>query len=173
MQTKTQNTPKTASPETAKPAPRKRVSKPQAVKPETEAAEPKPLRRAAQHLAAGYLNTYSGKSAPLTTTSKTAVPIGIAKYGARDAASLTPRMLAALTDAHRAYGDKPFPASGLDNAQAAIFINSGFLTHSGGVAGKRDGIDILADGAEPLMLRFTKTGAAIASPAVKQPAKRK
>jgi len=68
---------------------------------------------------------YSGLSSYINSGRKLAAPIGNTKYGKRADATFTPRMRGCIAAIRKAYGSDQFTLRGFDNAQIAIFINSG------------------------------------------------
>lgn len=95
---------------------------------------------------------YAGLSSYLNSERKTAIGLSVKKYGKRDASKFTPRMHGCIAAMRAAYGTKSFRARGFDNAQIAIFINSGVLTYNGGAT---DDTGYLRDAESPVMLKLT------------------
>lgn len=72
---------------------------------------------------------YSGLSSYINSGRKLAAPIGNTKYGKRADATFTPRMRGCIAAMRKAYGADQFTIRGFDNAQLAIFLNSGVLVN--------------------------------------------
>ena len=68
---------------------------------------------------------YTGLSSYINSGRTLAAPIGNTKYGKRADATFTPRMRGCIAAIRKAYGADQFTIRGFDNAQIAIFINSG------------------------------------------------
>lgn len=123
------------------------------VKTDAKAASPRQIAQAA-HDAAGFTGRTGCTVSPNRNSgSRDAIDTTTAKSAKRTYAQLTPRMHGALNDLAKAHGDKPFPARYIDRAQAARFINSGFLLRAGQSGDVSDGI--YRDGKTPLMLKLS------------------
>jgi len=118
-------------------------------------AKPSPRELAKQaHDTAGFTGQTGVNVSPNRNSgTRDAIDTTTAKAKARTFAQLTPRMHGALTDLAKAHGDKPFPARYLDRAQAARFINSGFVKRHGSTGDVTDGI--YRDGKTALMLKLS------------------
>lgn len=97
---------------------------------------------------------YAGLSSYLNAERKTAIGLAVKKYGKREASKFTPRMHGCIAAMRAAYGTKAFRARGFDNAQIAIFINSGVLSYTGGAT---DESGYLRDAEQPVMLKLSPT----------------
>lgn len=94
---------------------------------ETKAAELSPRAIAlAAHDAARFTGaTYSGQSKPRNAGIDK--PLNLAAAGAISTKQLTERMRRTISELIAGYGNKPFPVTGIDRKQAAIFVKSGFM----------------------------------------------
>ena len=72
---------------------------------------------------------YAGLSSYINAGRKLAASIDCGKYGKRADATLTPRMRGCIAAMRKAYGSDQFTIRGFDNAQLAIFLNSGILVN--------------------------------------------
>jgi hypothetical protein len=100
---------------------------------------------------------YSGLSSYLNSERKTAIGLGVQKYGKRDLSKLTDRMRGQLTATKLAYNTSEFRARGFDNAICAILINSGLYSYTGGIVSN----GILSDLPDsPVMLSHTESALA-------------
>jgi hypothetical protein len=115
---------------------------------------------------------YSGLSSYLTSTTDVAIPTTNPKYAGFGKTGATNRMRGAIEAAQR-YG-KPFPALGFDNAIAAILINTGNFTVTGGeYRTARDGISKLCDAplSRVMLCAKPKAKPLTANPKAAKPAK--
>ena len=148
-------TPATAAP--AKPARAKR--KPAKPKPADAAPAPAAVN---VHRGIVAADKYNGPSGYLNGNRATA--IGLATYAGRNVGGFTARTIGTLIAMRDAYGDKPFPARGFDNAVVAMLagsVNGGkpapMLTITGGHdTTDKTGRTVRADApGKPVMLRLT------------------
>jgi hypothetical protein len=158
MQNTITNLPATIAPaKPAKPARAKRITKAKtaATIPATIIPAKAPLVHF--HREAGLQSGYGGASKPINANRKTAI-----KLTAHARKPSTERDMPLLYNIRKTYGtDKPFPARGLDNAVAAVFINAGILEPVAGTGAKHtfaDGHSGYTDGQTQLLLRFTASG---------------
>lgn len=71
---------------------------------------------------------------------------------------LTPRLQKSLYDLRHVYGQKQFPARGIDNGVLRDLRGAGLIEMHGGQETIKDGHPHLTDGATPLMVKLSASG---------------
>ena len=97
---------------------------------------------------------YSGLSSYINSGRVLCIKTGVQKYGKRSDATFTPRMHGCIAAMRKAYGGAQFTLRGFDNAQLAIFINSGVLVNVRNGDTGADGT--ITDGDKPATAKLAK-----------------
>lgn len=134
---------------------------PDAVKARAAKAKPAPAPFVHAHADAGVSDNGKHLSSYLNANRKPRVAVGGSHKFNREPAQLTARTLDCFSAIRKAYGGKPFPARGLDNAIIAMLNSAGFISPVSGSGDRieQNGTEFLTDNPEkPLKFKLTAAG---------------
>lgn len=149
---------KPRTPSSKAPAAEKKVTAPKVIAAKATPAEAKAPKapKVHAHVEAGVdTSRYSGPSAFLNGNRKTRVRVVPAKA----VSEMSDRMKAALYAMRETYGNRTFPAKGIDNGVLRDLRAAG-LVELNGTEVQEDGNPYIVDGANPATVKITPVGAA-------------